>query len=138
MPETLTFAKVHFYDTAKPGITVIAELRRGETAVQCEAKIDTGASFCIFQRLHGEYLGLDIESGTPQYFGTATGRFLAFGHDITLTVLGLQTESTVYFAAEEFFTRNVLGCTGWLDRVRLGLVDYEGKLLLSSYHEEEF
>ena len=30
---------------------------------------------------------------------------------------------TVYFAAHEAFTRNVLGRRGWLDQVRLGLVE---------------
>jgi hypothetical protein len=49
--------------------------------------------------------------------------------------LGIETVSTLYFAKEEFFTRNVLGRQGWLDRVKLGLIDYEGKLLLSAYGE---
>ena len=35
---------------------------------------------------------------------------------------------TVYFAAHESFTRNVLGRRGWLDQVRVGLVEYESKL----------
>ncbi len=41
----------------------------------------------------------------------------------------------VYFAAEEHFTRSVLGRTGWLNHVKLGLIDYEGKLLLNAYLE---
>jgi hypothetical protein len=48
-------------------------------------------------------------------------------------VLGIETFSTVYFAAEEGFTRNLLGRQGWLDRVKWGLVDYEGRLFLSKY-----
>ncbi len=50
-----------------------------------------------------------------------------------LSVLEIETFSKVYFAKEESFTRNVLGRQGWLDRVKLGLIDYEGKLLLSAY-----
>jgi hypothetical protein len=42
---------------------------------------------------------------------------------------------TVYFAAHESFTRNVLGRSGWLDQVRLGIVEYESKLYLSRYGE---
>ena len=64
---------------------------------------------------------------------TATGYFYAYGHNITLKVLGIETISTVYFAKEESFTRNVLGRQGWLDRIKLGLIDYEGKLFLSKY-----
>ncbi|MDQ3685579.1 MAG: retropepsin-like domain-containing protein [Acidobacteriota bacterium] len=136
MPETLTFSKVHNYDTLKAGITLDVKITFGETDVTFEAKVDTGASRCIFKRLHGEYLGIDVESGTPEKFGTATGGFLAYGHEVTLKVLGIETVSTVYFAAEESFSRNVLGRTGWLDRVRLGLVDHEGKLFLSANDEE--
>jgi len=52
---------------------------------------------------------------------------------LTLSILDIETYATVYFAAEESFTRNVLGRQGFLDRVKLGLIDYEGKLLLSAY-----
>jgi predicted DNA-binding antitoxin AbrB/MazE fold protein len=31
---------------------------------------------------------------------------------------------------DEWFNRNVLGSHGWLNHVRMGLVDYEGKLFL--------
>lgn len=86
--------------------------------------------------MHGEYLGIDVESGTPEKFGTATGGFLAYGHEVTLEVLDIETVSIVYFAADENFSRNVLGRTGWLDRVQLGLVDHEGKLLLSANDDE--
>jgi len=54
---------------------------------------------------------------------------------LTLNVLGIETVATVCFAKEESFTRNVLGRQGWLDRVKLGLIDYEGKLFLSEYNK---
>jgi len=38
-----------------------------------------------------------------------------------------------FFPADEEIRRNVLGRFGWLDRVVLGLVDYDGKLYLSRY-----
>ena len=136
MPESLTFANTYYYDLSEPGITVAAKLIWGGQELTLTVKIDTGSSNCIFQRTHGEYLGLDIESGHPQRFGTATGSFLAYGHEVTLSVLGIETVSTVYFAAEEAFTRDVLGQIGWLNRVRLGLVDYEGKLYLSANEGE--
>ena len=42
-------------------------------------------------------------------------------------------DSIVYFYADEDLDRNALRRHGWLDRVVLGLIDYEGKLLLSPY-----
>lgn len=133
MAETLTFSATHEYDTRKPGITVRAELRSGNKLTEIIAKVDTGATHCIFQRVYGELLGLDIESGQPLDFSTATGSFMAYGHEVLLVVLGIEVSATVYLAAHPQFDRNVLGRQGWLDRVRLGLVDYEGRLYLSAH-----
>ena len=120
----------------KEGITLDVKLLCGATEMDFEAKIDTGASNCIFQRIHGEYLGLEVESGKLTNFGTAAGSFLAYGHELTLEFLKIQTVSTVFFAADDNFSRNVLGRQGWLDRVRLGLIDYEGQLYLSANSDE--
>ena len=76
-----------------------------------------------------------MESGEPVHFITAAGDFDAYAHDVVLSVLEIETHTRVCFAKEESFTRNVLGRQGWLDRVKLGLIDYEGKLLLSVYGE---
>jgi hypothetical protein len=73
--------------------------------------------------------------GIAQWIGTATGRFLSYSHEVTLTVLGIETTATVYFAADEDFPVNALGRVGWLDRVRLGLVDYDSRLYLSDYND---
>ncbi len=133
MPESIAYEKVYEYDTLQSGITVVVEMSYSGESRQIRAKIDTGAENCIFERKHGERLGIEIESGREQIFNTANSSFTAFGHEVTLSVLGIETYSKVYFAKEEWFTRNVLGRQGWLDRVKLGLIDYEGKLLLSAY-----
>jgi hypothetical protein len=133
LSETLTFDKIHYYDTRKPGITLGAILQYGDESLECEVKLDTGSSYCIFKRSHGELLGLDIENGAAESIATVTGSFRAYPHTLTLEVLGIRSEATVYFAADETFSRSVLGRLGWLDRNRLGLIDYEGKLLLSPH-----
>lgn len=124
MAESVIFDDSYFYDTLETGIVVPAILRFNDVIADVKAKIDTGATFCVFERIHGENLGLDIESGIPLRMSTATGLFDTFGHTINLSVLGIETESTVYFAAEESFYLNVLGRQGFLDRVKLGLIDY--------------
>ncbi len=129
----IEFSTIHDYDTLKTGITLPVTLGYNSLTIDFEVKLDTGSSHCIFERRYGENLGLEIESGTLEKFGTATVGFYAYGHEIVLSVLEIETVSTVYFAKEESFTRNVLGRQGWLDRVKLGLIDYEGKLLLSAY-----
>ena len=135
MAEEIAFDVVHEYDTLEIGIVVPVILRFGDITADVKAKVDTGSAFCVFERLHGENLGLEIESGIPLRMMTATGRFDTFGHRINLSVLGIETEATVYFAADDSFFLNILGRHGWLDRVKLGLIDYEGKLLLSAYGE---
>ncbi len=135
MDATITFSTQYKYDTLKIGVTGTVTLRLNGDTVDFEAKVDTGAENCIFEKIHGERLGLIIESGREQIFSTAAGIFTAYGHELTINVLGIETVSTVYFAKEESFTRNVLGRQGWLERVKLGLIDYEGRLFLSEYNK---
>ncbi len=124
------------YDVGELGITVTVALKLKEHQFTLTAKIDTGADHCIFERRIGEQPGLQIEAGVPQRFGTAAESFLAYGHDVALQVADLEFDVMVFFAAKDDFVRNVLGRFGWLDRVILGLVDYEGKLYLSRYGDE--
>ena len=56
------------------------------------AIVDTGATCCLFVRGFGEAL--------RQQFRIATGRFLAYGHELTLSTLGITVESILYFFAE--------------------------------------
>ena len=133
MSATLEFDEIYEYNTLKSGITVPIKLVFAENQVGFTAKIDTGSSHCIFERKHGQQLELEIEKGIELTFNTATGNFRAFGHEITTSVFGIETVSTVYFAENDYFDRNVLGRISWLDRVKLGLIDQEGKLFLSEY-----
>ena len=135
MVDTLTFAKAHVYDARKFGITLPTTLSAGVRIIEFEAKLDTGSSLCVFPRRYGEEIGFDIESGAYERIGTVIGGFVAFGHWATLSVLGYAYETTVYFAKDQDFNRNILGRQGWLDRVRLGLVDYNSRLYLSDYND---
>jgi len=135
MPETLEFDIIHKYNIFKEGISVETSLQSGDRIIFFEAKVDTGSTYCVFERGRAESLGLDVEGGIMTELGTATGSFTAFGHELTLTVLGIETVSTVYFAESQYFDRNVLGRIGWLDRVKLGLIEQEGKLYLSRYNK---
>jgi hypothetical protein len=114
------------YDLGELGITVAVVLELKDQSASFDAKIDTDADHCIFERKFGEQLGLAIEKGVRQRFGTATGTFLAYDHEVGLQIADMKFDAMIFFAAEESFTRNVLGRFGWLDRVVLGLVDYEG------------
>jgi predicted aspartyl protease len=127
------FEEVYEYSIFKSGITVPIKLDFAENQVGFTAKIDTGSSHCIFEKKHAEQLEIELESGIELTFNTATGNFKAFGHELTLSVLGIETISTVYFAENDYFDRNVLGRIGWLDRVKLGLIEQENKLFLSEY-----
>lgn len=131
--KTISFEKVFQYSTLKTGITVLVVMEYNGKTIDFEAKVDTGATDCVFERKHAERLGIDVESGEFIRFHTAAGNFEAYAHEVGLSVLEIETFSRVFFAKEESFTRNVLGRQGWLDRVKLGLIDYEGKLFLSEY-----
>ncbi|HWQ31903.1 MAG TPA: aspartyl protease family protein [Blastocatellia bacterium] len=104
--------------------------------VECKAKIDTGAQFCLFERDVGEALGIDIESGLRVNLETLTGRMIAWGHEVSLTTLGLRFDTMIYFAESYEMNRNLLGRQGWLQLVRLAIVDYEEEIYLSPYEEQ--
>ena len=98
--------------------------------VAANVKLDTGSSLCVFQPFYAEMLGLEVESGEPETIRTATGSFKAFGHEITFTVGNLEWDATVFFAADENFPVSVVGQTGFLNRLKIGLIDYEQLLFL--------
>jgi predicted aspartyl protease len=134
LAHTLTFTIRHQYGQTSTSITVPAELKVGDRRVRIpDTKVDTGASFCIFNKGYGESLGLNVEAGRPEQIGTATGQFRAYGHEVVLSALGLEFHVLVYFADVQ---RNVLGRRGWLEQVRIGIVDHDGELFVSAYDDE--
>jgi len=132
MSLSLNFEASHGY-AAADGIDIPIELRVGDQRVELIARLDTGAAHCIFDRRYGEELGLDVESGRPQRFRTMAGSFVAYEHEVTLHTLGIEFSSVVFFAQDPAFTRNFVGRSGWLDRLRVAIIDYDHLLFLSAY-----
>jgi hypothetical protein len=137
MTYQLNFDLLHQYDPGRPGIAIPISLSLGAQALVTEAHLDTGAANCFFRRSLGEKLGLDIESGHLQGFSTPGGVVEGYGHSVTLEALGMEFDTIVYFAKDPGFNRNLLGRHGWLQRLRMGLVDYDGMLYLSRYGSDQ-
>ena len=115
MTNSLNFHVEHSYSAAD-GISVIVTLRHGQDKVSFDADIDTGSTFCIFNRGHAETLGLNVEFGNPTRFKTVTGSFDAYGHMLTLETLG-------YWSMSQSFLRHTnpspatcsAGVAGWIN-----------------------
>jgi hypothetical protein len=134
MTYPLDFQIQHRYRTLESGIEIPAALRSGVRTALCQAKVDTGSALCLFQRELAEMLGLEVESGYRRELSTLTsGGLIAYGHSVTLHTLGVEFESFVYFAADYHLPRNLLGRDGWLQKVRLAVIDYVAELYLSPY-----
>src|SRR5881628_2759013 len=112
---------LHMRYASTDGIDIPTELRVGNQRVELIARPDTGAAHCIFERRYAEELGLDVESGRPQRFRTMAGSFVAYEHEAILHTLGIEFSSVVFFAQDTAFTRNFVGRSGWLDRVRIAI-----------------
>jgi hypothetical protein len=132
MPRLIEFETSCQY-ASDDGIEIPTELSVGGQKVELMARLDTGAAHCIFERRYGEELGLDIEAGRAQRFRTMAGSFVAYEHELTIHTLGIEFPAAVFFAQDSGFTRNFLGRSGWLDRVRVGIIEYDRLLLLSPY-----
>jgi hypothetical protein len=133
MPVSLDFDTSHHYTEAKDGINVPITLWVDRQSVELLAKLDTGAAYCIFERKYAEILGLDVESGRLQRFRTVAGSFAAYEHEVTIQTLGIEFPAIVFFAQDPTFSSNYLGRAGWLDRLRIGIVDYDRMLFVGPY-----
>jgi hypothetical protein len=131
----LSFTRRETYSSLASGISLETTLRFGELFINCDAKVDTGAEVCLFQRPIGEALEIPIEKGVNKRLETLTGVLTAYGHEVILELLGLQLQTVVYFAESYEVKRNLLGRQGWLQLIRLGIVDYDSELYLSMYDE---
>src|SRR4051794_28472958 len=129
----LDFSDTYDYSGDGEGLMVPVILRVGTRQTRFVAAVDTGASFCVFSTGIASRLGLDLESGIPSRFRTANSGFDAYGHEVEIVVPGASTHSMVYFFANEAIEKNVLGRTGWLDRVSVGLVHYESRIYIGTY-----
>ncbi len=133
MPYPLTFNLRYVYNSLEEGITIPAVLRLNDKTAYCDAKVDSGAQVCVFQREVGEALELDIENGRRIKLRSLGGSLIAFGHTVTLRTFDCEFDSVVYFAQDYGLPRNLLGRDGWLQKVRLAVVDYDAELYLSPY-----
>ena len=129
----LSFTRLHSYADRAATITVPVALRSGANVADLVASLDTGASQCLFENAYASELGIDLTSGVLTRFQTANSSFDAYGHEVEIDVLGIVTHSLVYFFAEPSIRKNVLGRGGWLDRVRVGLVDHDREIYLADY-----
>jgi hypothetical protein len=131
----IRFQTQYNYSHEPLGITVPIELGYGRNSVRLSAKIDTRAEFCLFQRGFGEALGINVEAGERKELRTANSAFIAFGHEVSLRVLGFDFSLVGYFPKDPDIRRSVLGRQGWLLQVRLGIVDYEQLVYVSRYDD---
>lgn len=120
------------YEATSAGILVPIRLVHGDRSVELRARLDTGASDCLFDRFYSDVLGLP-DSRVEREYRTVTGSFKAFGHEVTIETLGLEWSAMVFFHAMGNPAHAFVGRRGWLDRVRLGIVHYEQKLFLGQY-----
>jgi len=131
MAHTVYYDTAERYDQGSRGIVIPLALRLSPgVEVRLTAKIDTGADYCLFQRLYAEHLGLPVEEGHPLKFSTVNGEFEAFGHEVTIVAMGFELHGTCYFFKEDTIAKNVLGRNGWLNKVRLGIDDTSSPGLL--------
>lgn len=131
----LEFSREHFYPSTSAITLPIVLVSDSKRQIGLTASLDTGSTYCVFERRYAQYLDLDVQAGVPARIATATGSFYSFGHEVTLWAFELEWQAVVYFAEPEEFDLNVVGRVGFLDRLKVGIVDYEQLLYLGLYDE---
>lgn len=120
------------YKSLAQGITIEAILRSGGLETSCNAKVDTGAEVCLFERTVADTLDIEVESGYRERFSTLVGNVVGYAHPVELETVGLRFQTYVYFAESYSIRRSLLGRQGWLQLVLLGLDDYHSELYLKA------
>lgn len=135
MSHLLYFDHLISYDPSEPGVSLKISLQLDQNLKIEEilSKVDTGSTYCVFQREYAEQLGLRVEEGLPASIGTSTNSLIAYGHEVNLLVQGYTINAMVYFAKDRI-PRNILGRHGFLEHFCISVIDYEGKLYLSEYN----
>jgi hypothetical protein len=54
---------------------------------------------------------------------------------VEIEIFNVRFSTHVFFAQDAEFSRSVLGRNGWLNRLRIGLIDYDSMLYLSPYDQ---
>jgi hypothetical protein len=65
-------------------------------------------------------------------FGPLLDRLPRYEHEVTIQTFGIEFPAIVYFAQDSTFSRNFLRY-GWLERPRIGIVDYDRMLFVGPY-----
>ena len=129
----ITFQEEFDYPESDVGISLEVKLHHGENVVTIKAKVDPGASVCLFMNEVGVTLGIPIETGIYQRLSGLTGSLEAYGHEVILQIGDIQFPGLVYFAKYPGLERNLLGRQGCWRNLKLGVIDYDCKLFISPY-----
>ncbi len=87
---SLGFSHLHAYSKF-PAITVPVVLTSDLNArVALQANLDTGSTYCIFEKRYAEWLDLDLRSGTLTRIETPTGSFYCYGRELTMSVFDIE------------------------------------------------
>jgi hypothetical protein len=79
----LEFELRHSYQQTASGILAPITLVHGDHQVELKARLDTGASDCLFDAHYADLLGIDVQSGFEKTYRTVAGSFRALGHEVT-------------------------------------------------------
>lgn len=129
----LPFSHRLIYDDGQDIVVPIYLSSDSDTIISVDAKLDTGSTFCVFQSFYATMLGFELERGLPQPMRSVTGSFMTYGHEVTIAIEDIEWQAMIYFAVDEFFPVSVLGRTGFLDRLKIALIDYDQELYLNAY-----
>lgn len=78
------------YESGLEGIIIPVHLLAAGREVELGARLDTGASSCLFDRSYADTLGLRVEDGVRQTYRTVMGTFTAYGHEVRIETFGLE------------------------------------------------
>ena len=76
---TLTFDEKIIYPHDEQGINLdVVISKQSDNPVSATVKLDTGSTFCIFQRFYADMLGIEVEKGRKRKYPHGKRKFHSF------------------------------------------------------------
>ena len=100
-----------------PGLAVTLVGPAGEDDLI--AIVDTAATYCLFNGIRAQAIGLDLASGRRETLSSLTGHLNGWIHRVELEILGSRFQCEVAFS-DQPIPRELLGRHSLFEQIRIG------------------
>lgn len=119
----------------------ISNVNDPKQCTQTDVYIDTGATFSLFNAIHGEEIGLNIKSGEEHNPKGIKGSVKGWIHRVDLRMVAkpsIKVQLPIIFSYDFEFPFNLLGRAGFFNQYRVLFDEVHGFVEIEEYQKKGF